>query len=85
VQSAFSAGRWGGHRAGLSGLSSPAARRTNEDTKSVTRETSGGHSSGIPALRNPAKYVASYKARIFGTPQYPEPVSPAFNNLAMLE
>src|SRR6516225_1958586 len=27
-----------------------------------------GHSSGIPALRRPAKYVASYRARIFGTP-----------------
>jgi hypothetical protein len=26
------------------------------------------HSSGIPALRNPAKYVASKSARIFGTP-----------------
>jgi hypothetical protein len=28
----------------------------------------GAHSSGIPALRRPAKYVASYSARIFGTP-----------------
>jgi hypothetical protein len=27
-----------------------------------------GHSSGIPALRSPAKYEASYKSRIFGTP-----------------
>jgi hypothetical protein len=26
------------------------------------------HSSGTPALRRPAKYVASNKARIFGTP-----------------
>jgi hypothetical protein len=29
-----------------------------------------GHSSGIPALRSPAKYVASYKARIFDTPKF---------------
>jgi hypothetical protein len=27
----------------------------------------GAHSSGIPALRRPAKKVASYKARIFGS------------------
>ena len=27
------------------------------------------HSSGTPALRRPAKYVASTKARILGTPQ----------------
>jgi hypothetical protein len=35
---------------------------------------SGGyvHSSGIPALRMPTKYVVSNRARIFGTPQYPE-------------
>jgi hypothetical protein len=31
----------------------------------------GDHSSGIPALRRPAKKVASYRALIFGTPQYP--------------
>jgi hypothetical protein len=30
-----------------------------------------GHSSGTPALRSPAKYVASNKARIFGTPNCP--------------
>jgi hypothetical protein len=29
------------------------------------------YSSGTPALRRPAKYVASTKARIFGTPQDP--------------
>src|SRR5437667_221749 len=29
------------------------------------------HSSGKPALRSPARYVASNKARTFGTPQYP--------------
>jgi hypothetical protein len=36
-------------------------------------ETAGrGHySSGIPALRRPAKNVASYRSRIFGTPQFP--------------
>jgi hypothetical protein len=28
------------------------------------------YSSGTPALRRPTKYVASYKARIFGTPKY---------------
>ena len=28
------------------------------------------HSSGIPALRKPAKYVVSNKARIFGTPPH---------------
>jgi hypothetical protein len=29
----------------------------------------GVHSSGTPALRRPARYVASDKARIFGTPK----------------
>jgi len=33
----------------------------------ATRETGSGHSSGTPALRSPAKYVASNKARFFGT------------------
>ena len=28
------------------------------------------HSSGSPALRSPVKYVASYNARIFGTPNH---------------
>jgi hypothetical protein len=37
-----------------------------------TRVLSEHHSSGIPALRSPAKYVASNKARIFGisTPKF---------------
>ena len=39
-----------------------------------------GHSSGIPALRSPARYVASHKARVFGDPQHP----PALKR-AMLE
>ena len=38
------------------------------------------HSSGIPALRSPAEYVVSNKARIFGTPQGSAP-----RNRAMLE
>ena len=29
------------------------------------------HSSGNPAERRPMKKVASYRVRIFGTPQYP--------------
>jgi hypothetical protein len=32
----------------------------------------GAHYSGTPALRSPTKYVASYRARIFGTPKYPK-------------
>src|ERR1700730_14190773 len=35
------------------------------------RSSRASHSSDIPALRSPAKYVASYSARIFGTPKYP--------------
>ena len=38
------------------------------------------HSSGIPAMRRPTKYVDSNRARIFGTPQYPAPA----RNRAML-
>ena len=34
----------------------------------IANERSGGHSSGIPALRRSAKKVASYRARAFGTP-----------------
>jgi hypothetical protein len=40
------------------------------------------HSSGIPALRNPANNVASSKARIFGGPRHPGEEAFAF---AMLE
>ena len=37
-------------------------------------ETGGGcYSSGIPALCRPAKKVASMRARVFGTPQFPAP------------
>ena len=36
----------------------------------IGAEASGPHSFGIPALRRPVKYVASTKARIFGTPKY---------------
>ena len=46
----------------------PATRPTVAVTGA---EADGPHSSGIPALRRPAKYVASYNARIFGTPKYP--------------
>jgi hypothetical protein len=42
-------------------------------------EAGRAHSSGIPALRRPMKKVASYRARIFGTPKY----RPAFR-LAMV-
>jgi hypothetical protein len=49
-----------------SGQSPPAARFINAETESAT---GGLHSSGTPALRRPARYVASYKARIFGTPK----------------
>jgi hypothetical protein len=35
-------------------------------------KTGGDHSSGIPAFRSPAKYVASNKARIFGGPNDPD-------------
>ena len=38
------------------------------EAASVTR--TGAHSSGIPAFRRPAKKVASYRVRIFGTPKY---------------
>jgi CheY-like chemotaxis protein len=35
--------------------SPPAARCIDVETESTTRETAGAHSSGIPALRRPAK------------------------------
>ena len=35
---------------------------------SATRETGRRNSSGMPALRDPAKYAVTYKARIFDTP-----------------
>src|SRR5437868_2924156 len=47
-----------------------AARRQFHAAPWCQRSDRTGHSSGIPALRSPAKYVASHKARIFGTPQY---------------
>jgi hypothetical protein len=55
----------------------PEARaRTNGPKAGSTRSARiahkpTDHSSGIPALRRPAKTVPSYKARTFGAPQYP--------------
>ena len=37
----------------------------------------GAYSSGTPALRRPAKYVASNKAATFGTPLYPRALARA--------
>jgi hypothetical protein len=70
-----------------SGRSPPAARSIDVNTElgfddDPERGAAPGrrHSSGTPALRSPAKYVASNKARVFGTPNCP----PAFRR-AMLE
>jgi hypothetical protein len=42
------------------------------DSLPPTEEGAGRfHSSGIPALRRPAKKVVSKRARTFGTPKYP--------------
>src|SRR5260370_17780 len=55
----------GGERAGVrGGLTIPL------DALRIGAAT-GPHSSGTPARRRPAKYVASNKARTFGTPKYP--------------
>jgi len=58
----------------------------NTPRRRLATKTVGAHSSGTPALRKPAKKVASNKARTFGTPQYPGPptVPPALSR-AMLE
>jgi hypothetical protein len=45
--------------------------RRSPATPEVLRVNSGAHhSSGNPALRRPAKYVASNKPRVFGTPHH---------------